>query len=105
MKVLYGITEEDIKETRDWEEGRVTIDIEKKTIDFEVMHKYTFEKIKEYYDEDERKELDFKEIDRNFENIPFEDVFELKAFIDKANFNEQYYFYNKNDDTYIFLIQ
>ena len=105
MTALYGITENEIEETRYWEEGRVTIDVEKKTIDFGVMHKYTLEELKENYDEEERKELDFKEINRSFENIPFEDVFELKAFIDKANYNVQYYFHNNNDDKYIFLIQ
>lgn len=105
MTVLYGITKNEIEETRYWEEGRVTIDIEKKTIDFEVINKYTLEELNKNYDEEERNELDIKEIDRNFENIPFEDVFELKAFIDKANYNEQYYFHNTNNDKYIFLIQ
>lgn len=105
MKELYGITEEDIKETRYWEEGRVTIDIERQTVDFDVIHKYTTEDLEKDYDEEERKELVIKEINRDFKNIPFGDIFELKAFIDKANYNSQYYFYNKNDNTYIFLIQ
>lgn len=94
-----------MKETRNWEEGRITIDIEKQTIDFDVINKYTFEELKNDYDVEERKELDFKEINRKFENIPFEDIFELKGFIDKANYKKQYYFHNNNDDTYIFLIQ
>lgn len=102
---VYGITEEDIEETRRWEEARVTIDIENKTIDFDVFHKYNFEELKKNYDDEEIKELDFKEINRDFKNIPFEDVFELKAFIDKSNYNEQYHFYNANSNEYIFLIQ
>ena len=105
MKVLYGITEKDIKETRYWEEGRITIDIEKQTIDFDVIHKYNEEELKASYDEEERKELDFKEINRKLKNIPFEDVFELKAFIDKANYQGNYYFYNRYDNNYVFLIQ
>lgn len=105
MKVLYGVTEQDIKKTRAWEEGRVTIDIEKKIIDFDVIDKYTLEELKENYDEEEREELYIEEIDVNFINISFEDIFELKAFIDKANYNSQYYFYNNKDNMYIFLIQ
>ena len=105
MKVLYGITEKDIEETRNWEEGRITIDIEKQTIDFDVIRKYTKEELNDDYDEDEIKELDIKEINRNFKKIPFEDVFELKAFIDKANYQGNYYFYNRYDNNYVFLIQ
>lgn len=98
MMELYGITKEAIQETRDWEEGRITIDIEKKTFDFDVLHKYTIEEFKEYC-EDEK----VKEINRTFNNIQFEDVFELKAFIDKANYNDEYYFNNNGE--YISLIQ
>lgn len=102
---IIGITKEDIEETRYWEEGRLTIDIEKKTVDFDVIREYTLEELKEDYDEEEIKELDIKEINRNFKDIPFEDIFELKAFIDKANYNGEYHFHNKKDDKYIFLIQ
>ena len=102
---IIGITKEDIEETKYWEEGRLTIDIEKKTVDFDVIREYTLEELKENYDEEEIKELDIKEINKNFKNIPFEDIFELKAFIDKSNYKEEYCFYNKKDNKYIFLIQ
>lgn len=102
---IIGITKEDIEETRYWEEGRVSIDIEKKSIDFNVMNEYTEKEFKEDYDEEEIKGLNIKEINRDFKNIPFEGIFELKAFIDKSNYNEQYCFYNKKDNKYIFLIQ
>ena len=102
---IIGITKKDIEETRYWEEGRVSIDIEKKTIDFNVIREYTLEELKKDYDEEEIKEMNIKEINRNFKNIPFEDIFELKAFIDKSNYNGEYCFYNKKDDKYIFLIQ
>lgn len=102
---IIGITQEDIEETRDWEEGRVSIDIENKTIDFDVIREYTPEELKDDYDEEEIKELNIKKIDRKFKNISFEDIFELKAFIDKANYKEEYYFYNKSNNRYVFLIQ
>ena len=102
---IIGITQKDIEETRYWEEGRVSIDIENKIIDFDVIREYTLKELKDDYDEEEIKELNIKEIDRNFKNIQFEDIFELKAFIDKSVYKEQYYFYNKNNNKYVFLIQ
>lgn len=102
---IIGITEEDINETRYWEEGRITIDINTKTIDFGVIHEYTLKELQEDYDEEEMKGLDIKDIDREFNNIPFEDVFELKAFIDKSNYKEEYHFHNNRNDKYVFLIQ
>ena len=102
---IIGITKEDIEGTRYWEEGRISIDIEKRTVDFHVIDEYTTEKLKENYTEKEIREFDIKEINRSFKNIQFEDIFELKAFIDKANFKEEYYFYNIKDNKYIFLIQ
>lgn len=101
---IIGITKEDIEETRYWEEGRVSIDIEKQTVDFNVIDEYTTEELKKDCEE-EIKELNIKEIYRSFKNIPFEDIFELKAFIDKAIFKEEYCFYNIKDNKYIFLIQ
>ena len=102
---IIGITQKDIEETRYWEEGRVSIDIENKIIDFDVIREYTLKELKDDYDEEEIKELNIKEIDRNYKNIQFEDIFELKAFIDKSVYKEQYYFYNKNNNKYVFLIQ
>lgn len=102
---IIGITQEDIEKTRAWEEGRVSIDIENKKIDFDVIEEYTLEELKNDYDEEEIKELNIKKIDKNFKNISFEDIFELKAFIDKANYKKEYYFYNKNNNKYVFLIQ
>lgn len=99
---IIGITQEDIEEMRYWEEGRVSIDIENKTIDFDVINEYTEEELKDDYDEEEIKELNIKKIDRNFKNISFEDIFTLKAFIDKANYKGEYHFYNKNNNKYVF---
>ena len=102
---IIGIAKEDIEETRYWEEGRVSIDIEKKIIDFNVINEYTEKEFKEYYDKEEIKELNIKEINRDFKNISFEDIFELKAFIDKSNYKQEYCFYNNKDNKYIILIQ
>ena len=95
--------EEGIEENRDWEEARLTIDIEKKNINFNVIHTYEEQEVKEYFEEDE--EIEFKEINIDFKNIKFEDIFDLKAFIDKNRYKSQYYFKNKFNNEYIGLIQ
>lgn len=78
---------------------------ENKKIDFKVINEYTEEELKDDYDEEEIKELNTKKININFKNISFEDIFALKAFIDKANYKKEYHFYNKNNNKYVFLIQ
>ena len=103
MKELYGIITEDIEETRSWEEGRVTIDIDKKTLDFDVLDKWEKKEIDEMIECDGFKKEDIIEINRNFKNIPFEEVFELKAFIDKSIYNKKWYYYNKFNNEYISL--
>ena len=100
---IIGVTKEDIEETRYWEEGRISVDIEKKTVDFNVIEEYTTEQFKKNYGEEEIKKI--KEINKKFKDISFEDIFELKAFIDKANYNREYYFHNNKDNKYIVLIQ
>lgn len=102
MKELYGITEEDIEETRSWEEARVTIDIETKTFNFDVKHEYSLEELLEDY---EIPKEEIKDTSIKLTNIPFVEIFNLKAFIDKANYYKNYYFHNTCDDTYFGLIQ
>ena len=98
---IIGIKKEDIENTRYWEEGRVTIDIEKETLDFDVIDEHTLQEILEDY---EKNEEEIEEINVSLKNIAFENVFDLKAFIDKANYNEQYFFHNINDNKYFSLI-
>lgn len=67
-----------------------------------MLHEYVLEELKEDYEDEE---LNFQEINKDFKNIPFEDVFELKAFIDKSNYIDQYLFHNVKDNKYIGLVQ
>lgn len=106
LKTCKGRTEgiietskEGMEETRSWEEERVTIDIENKTVKFRAFDEISEEDKKEYYDD-----KTFETINTNFDNISFEDIFELKAFINKAGYRNQYYFYNEFDKKYIGLI-
>lgn len=83
---LIGITEKDINNTRTWEEGHVTIDLDKQIIDAGLMIDYC--EIDEYeqdcidYDEefnlDNIPEFSFDNLDQ----IPFND---LKKVIDKIS--------------------
>ena len=101
---IIGITQKDIEKTRYWEEGRVSIDIENKKVDFEVINECTEEEFNKDYEKEEQKQFNIKQIDMNFRNISFEEIFELKAFIDKSVYKEQYIFYNKSNNKYVFLI-
>ena len=98
---IINITEEGIKENRAWEEGRITIDIESQKVKFDVFHKIPEEDIKEYEEDGDK----FEEININFESIKFEDIFDIKAFIDKQRYKSQYRFKNKFDNKYISLIE
>ncbi|MCI8699721.1 MAG: hypothetical protein HFJ47_00055 [Clostridia bacterium] len=98
---IIEISEEGMKENRYWEEARVTIDIENKTVNFNAIREIEKEEKQEYEDDGTK----FVDINIDFKNIKFEDIFNLKAFIDKSCYEEQYYFKNKFDDKYIHLIQ
>lgn len=41
----------------------------------------------------------------NIEEIEFENIFEIKAFVDKSNYNEQYFFKNNFNNKYIGIIE
>lgn len=98
---IIAITEKEIEDTRFWEEGRVTIDVETKKINFNVLHSFDEEDVEEYKAEGN----EFKEININFEEIEFENIFEIKAFVDKSNYNEQYFFKNNFNNKYIGIIE
>lgn len=97
---IIEISEEGMNENRSWEESRVTIDIENQKINFEAYQEID-EEDKKYYEEEA---VEFKNINVDFNNIKFEDIFDLKAFIDKNNYNSQYFFKNEFDNKYISLI-
>lgn len=65
---LLSITEKGMEDTRYWEEGRVTVDISSKTINFNVYCEVTEDERLENYHEKEITELNV-----DIENIPFDD--------------------------------
>ena len=84
---LISFSKKGIKETRDWEEGRTTIDIENKCVMFDVY--YTVDKNDEDYAKIHKEKIDYQ----LFENwIPYDEFNELsKKLIDKIN-DGIYYF-------------
>ena len=67
---LLGIVEDDMEKTRNWEEGRVTIDIAEETVNFEVLF---------WMDDEEEQDPDFAvdendlvEVNLDFSHIPFD---------------------------------
>ena len=78
---LLAVTEEGIEETRRWEEGRVTIDIENETFCFGVFFEYGKDEYVEDYGNESMSEL--TEIKHNFfyDYLPFEKITWLNDFI------------------------
>ena len=105
---LIGITEKDIDDTRGWEEGRVTIDLDKEIIDAGLMIDYR--EIDEYEQDciDNEEEFNLDNIPKfpvdNLDEIPFND---LKKVIDKIiEYDKKgiYVFKNKDNSEIITLI-
>lgn len=75
---LIAVTENGIEETRRWEEGRVTIDIESKTVEFMVLWECT----EEEYNENMEDDYAYSRLNRmefDFSSIPFENIHRLEA--------------------------
>lgn len=78
---LLAITDDGIKETRSWEEGRVTINLDNKTINFEVYWEYDPNE-EDFYDIKPQ----FEKLDLDLENLKFNELIELA---EQINFSEQ----------------
>lgn len=67
---ITSISEEGMTETRNWEEGRVTIDLDSKTIDFDVLWNLDDEEDPEIeLKMKNAKQLDFNPFEMSFEDI------------------------------------
>ena len=91
---LIATDEEEMKDTRYWEEGRVTIDMDNKTFDFNVFFKG--------YDEEDTKDIleEHPDIvrydDFPLENIPFEKIYEYTNMIYDINIESGYFMIGDN---------
>lgn len=73
---LISFTEKGIADTRDWEEGRVSIDIENKKILFDVYWTDSIEEYKNDYDVSDEDILEIPKVEQN----PFIDWLSLEEF-------------------------
>ena len=91
---LIATDEEEMNDTRYWEEGRVTIDMDNKTFDFNVFFKG--------YDEEDTKDIleEHPDIvrydDFPLENIPFEKIYEYTNMIYDINIESGYFMIGDN---------
>ena len=76
---LIDISDEEMEDTRCWEEGRITVNIDSKTFDFNVLFKMSLKKFIEEYEDVKIENL--KEVPFDFENIPFNKIDELIEFV------------------------
>ena len=76
---LIAISDEGINETRTWEEARVEIDLDEKTIDFDVIYYYDKEDFIDDNSEEEFEVLEEHDFNCDFKAIEFEDFPRIKS--------------------------
>lgn len=95
---LIAISNKGIENTRLWEEARVKIDIENKTVDLDIFTYYTHEHYAENYGEEELKELmDWNYSANSFANLIFDEIKPLYDYI-KNSIEEKKYAFKLNDE-------
>ena len=98
---LIEVTEERMKETRSWEEGRITIHIDTKTFDFDVIWKYESEADKKEWEGCyEKKIKDLPTLEFPFENIEFEQIDNMLSMVENIKANSKGHFKDSNGVVY-----
>lgn len=85
---LIAITEEGMRDTKVWEEGRVTIHLDSKTVDFNVF--FYFDPV-EFEKEYERKVETLPVFDQQTEAIPFDEFHTFYDWATKKESMQDYY--------------
>lgn len=100
---LISVTEAGMNKTRDWEEGRVTIDISEQTFDFCVISEYTKDEYEDEYcgDECSPPAENLPELPWNLSCIPFADIDALINFVE----TNQYGARDTDEDTVVVWIE
>ena len=98
---LISFSEEGMEETRDWEEGRVSIHLDTLTVDFDVL--WIIDK-KEFIEEYKRSK--FVEEDKfEYHNLSYDDFVKFKEHIDELISNKIYYIKVKGSKDVIGFIE
>lgn len=96
---LISYTTTGINDTRCIAKERVQIDIDKKTINFDVFFKYSAEEVKELEEDEGFSIKKLPIINFDFENIKFSKFEEFRKLIENLINNDQFYFIH-NDKVY-----
>ena len=101
---LIAISEKGIGETRSWEEGRVEINLDSKTINFNCFWSSSKEK---FANDDDTPYEDIPVIDDNidFSSIPFDKLNDTISFIKELNRSSSYTFRFKDTELIYSLIE
>lgn len=79
---LISVTKHGMEETREWEEGRVTIDLDSETFCFDVLWYYSEEEYNDEFDEAYNTPIDkLPDCPYDLSSVPFEKVDELIQFV------------------------
>lgn len=102
---IIGITEKSIQETRDWEEARVEIDIENKTVKFDAVFSVDTDELKEDYDFTDEQIKYLAQPVTDIANIPFNEFASFgKTLEDISNASEGLAVF-RDEDGYYGLIE
>lgn len=75
---LLSVTEQGIEETERWEEYRVTVNIESKIVDFQVVYESDPEEYNDDMDDEDAFD-NLTECDIAFENVPFHEFYTVRG--------------------------
>ena len=98
---LLAITEIGMEETRTWEEGRMTINLDDNSVNFQVV--WTFDGAYKEFLESEGKTKEVVETDLDFSNIPFDKLKELLTLIKEAQENDLVVYSKPNNTEYTMI--
>ena len=93
---LIGLTDKEIQETINWEEGRVTIDPIDRFISFDVFSVLSSEDLKEFYYLTDKNINDLEEMPFNIEHIDFKDFYDFYEFIRVEEASDRFLFRFRN---------
>lgn len=98
---LLAITEIGMEETRTWEEGRMTINLDNNSVDFAVV--WTYDKEFEQFLEEEGRTKEIIVSDFDFSNIPFERLEEFLQLVINAQENDLVIYSKPNKKEYVMI--
>lgn len=101
---LIAVSKDGIEETRMWEEGRISINIDEETFDYEVIHLYS----KSEYNSEREYDKNLKEIKElpvlnlSFYSVPFVEIYNMREIVN-TNIELGYFRIPNNNNIFSFI--